>query len=302
MDFVINTPLNSLTTEADLTAYIQLLAEQNTALTLRLEVPVEQAEQVRQTVKDAPIEVLVTTAEQPDAIQGDYVMNLRITDRLFPGAVAQIAAVVAAHPTHFVTSAFLTNAADLGHALTDFLTEEYRETAWNYLPPVQAAGLADKAVSTWSVADKLAVLPMIQRYQVFTKNDRFLDLENRLWPFGNVLKVSSLDANVPVTSVAQQIHVLQQATNVIFLGAPILASDRRIITPEKQVDELLAGITVPQTMAFTEQYHPYVIQELQTVIESPAFLALTASEKADAKKHIATSLDAVDGYAASEIK
>ncbi|MCY9806250.1 hypothetical protein OXT66_01655 [Lentilactobacillus senioris] len=302
MNFVINTPLSSLTTNKDLTVYINQLAAQKQPVVLRLEVDADQVANVKSITENAAISVEVVVAGQSSPINGDYLLNLRITDKLFPGALAQLAAVLSAHPTDFVTSYFLKADQNLGHSLTDFFTDQYNLGRLTSLPPVQEAGLVDKPLSTWSLADKLAMLPVFQRYLVFTKNDRFLELDNRLWPFGNALKISSLNFNLPLTSVSQQIHVLQNTEDVIFLGAPILASDRRIIDPQNRINELLAAIKVSQTIAFKEQYHPYVIHELQVAVESPAFKALTSELQNKLKKQIKTDLSATDGYSASEVK
>lgn len=302
MDFVINTPLSSLTTAEDLTAYIQRLADQHQAVTLRLEVAADQLSAVKNAVANAAIPVEVVVSGQAGLIAGDYLLNLRVTDKLFPGALAQLAAVAAAHPTNFITSAFLGVTGDLDHNLTEFLVDQYRSNQINSLAPVREVGLDTKPLSTWSLADKLALLPMVQRYLVFTKNDRFLELADRLWPYGNCLKVSALNMNLPLASVAQQAHVLQQTTNVIFLGAPILASDRRIIDPSNRIYELLAVLKCNQAITFTEQYHPYVINELQKTLETPAFNALATDLQAKLKQQIKTDLSATDGYSASEIK
>lgn len=304
MDFVINTPLSLLTTDEDLFLYINQFENQNQPVVLRLEVDDNQVANVKSITENTAIsvEVVVATAEQSIPINGDYLLNLRITDKLFPGALAQLAAVLSAHPTDFVTSYFLKTTQNLGHSLTDFLTDQYNLELLTSLPPVQEAGLVDKPLSTWSLADKLAMLPVFQRYLVFTKNDRFLELDNCLWPFGNALKISSLNFNLPLTSIAQQIHILQNTKDVIFLGAPILASDRRIIDPQNRINELLTAINISQTIAFKEQYHTYIIHELQATVESPAFKDLDNNLRSSLKQKIQTDLSITDGYSASEVK
>lgn len=302
MDFVINTPLSSLTTEEDLIAYIKQLAGQNQPVTLRLEVTADQVTAVKNATANVAIPVEVVVAGQASPITGDYLLNLRVTDKLFPGALAQLAAVVAAHPTKFITSYYLDVNQDLEHSLTDFITNRSNPDRLMTLPPVQEVGLDSKPFLTWSVADKLAVLPMIQRYRVFTKNDRFSNLTDRLWPYGNALKISALNFNLPLTSIAQQMHVLQHTEDVVYLGVPIMASDRRIIAPQNRINELLAAMKAPQPIAFNEQYHPYVIQELQAAIESPAFKALDNNLRSSLKRQIQTDLSITDGYSASEVK
>lgn len=302
MNFIINTPVDSLTTMTDLTDYIQHLADQVPAVTLRLVVAQEQVAEVQPVLQDAPVPVEVVTDDQVATLQGDYLINMRVTDRLLPGALAQIQAVLVAHPTDLVTTSFLSPEEDLERNLTDYLTKRYSAEFLASLPPIQAAQLADRDLATWSMADKLAVLPMVQRYLVATKNDRFVRLTRRLWPYGNVLRIAALNPNLPAISISQQIHLIQQAENVVRLGVPVLVSDRRIIKPVQLTDELLAGIQAPQTIAFTNQYHPYVIKMLNQILETPTFTALSAEQQRSVRDKITTSLDATEGYAASEIK
>lgn len=304
MNFLINVPLSKLTTDADLKLFLERVALQAYAdVTVRLITPTANLAAVQAVATASPLKIMVVDEANPTPLTGDYLLNLRVTDHLLPGALAQLASVLKIHPTMMVSGAKFSIEVDLGTALNNFFEQEdnsldVRLTA----VPLLAKALKKAPFSSLPMADKLAILPMIQRYLVDTHDDRFERMAPKLWPYANVLQISALNPDLPAISVAQQASIMQKSADIVYLSTPIIQADHRILDPKQWVAQLLAVLAGKQQMSFTDKYRDYVVNELEKLKETPAYGALTRDDKQEIQSQIKTAFTVTDGYDPDDVK
>ncbi|WP_172188303.1 hypothetical protein [Lentilactobacillus kribbianus] len=304
MNFLINVPLSKLTTDADLKLFLERVAIQEYAdVTVRLITPTANLAAVQAVATASPLKIMVVDEANPTPLTGDYLLNLRVTDHLLPGALAQLASVLKIHPTMMVSGAKFSIEVDLGTALNNFFEQEdnsldVRLTA----VPLLAKALKKAPFNSLPMADKLAILPMIQRYLVDTHDDRFERMDTKLWPYANVLQISALNPDLPAISVAQQASIMQKSADIVYLSTPIIQADHRILDPKQWVAQLLAVLAGKQQMSFTDKYRDYVVNELEKLKETPAYGALTRDDKQEIQSQIKTAFTVTDGYDPDDVK
>lgn len=304
MNFLINVPLSKLTTDADLKLFLERVALQAYAdVTVRLITPTANLAAVQAVAVATQLKTMVVDEANPTPLIGDYLLNLRVTDHLLPGALAQLASVLQIHPTTMISGAKFSMDTDLDGALNQYFGNgEKRFIKQLATVPVVAQALNDTPLNSWALADKLALLPMVQRYLVDTQDSRFTKMTTRLWPYGNVVSIKGLNPDISAISVVQQAHLLQTATDIVHLSTPIIQADQRILQPKQWVAQLLAVLTTEPSLAFANKYHDYVIKALAQLKETPAYDALTRDEQHKMQSQIETAFTVTDGYDPDEIK
>ncbi|ABJ63545.1 MULTISPECIES: hypothetical protein [Levilactobacillus] len=152
-----------------------------------------------------------------------YLINLRETDRLLPGALKQWQQVIQQHPNRLISLATFDSGQPLAPQVQDYL-EQHADSRLH----LTLQQLADSKLTTAN-AQQLTLWGL-QNYSVQTNLQSLKYLDQRLRPTGLLLPSMQLSPNLPLASLQQTLPILQSATEVIRLHVPTIARQSWAVT------------------------------------------------------------------------
>jgi len=170
----------------------------------------------------------------PDIIPAErtYLLNLRDTDHLLPGAFRQWAQVIQQHPNCLISLATFDSSIALDLQIQDYLTQHIE----NRLQTTLHQLVTDRSDTT--SAQQLALWGL-QNYSIQTNIQSLKYLSQRLRPTGLLLPSMQLFPDIPLVSLQQTLSLLQSATEVIRLHVPTIARQSwTVTTPLRWLSEL----------------------------------------------------------------
>lgn len=170
----------------------------------------------------------------PDIIPAErtYLLNLRDTDHLLPGAFRQWAQVIQQHPNCLISLATFDSSIALDPQIQDYLTQHIE----NRLQTTLHQLVTDRSDTT--SAQQLALWGL-QNYSIQTNIQSLKYLSQRLRPTGLLLPSMQLFPDIPLVSLQQTLSLLQSATEVIRLHVPTIARQSwTVTTPLRWLSEL----------------------------------------------------------------
>lgn len=174
------------------------------------------------------------TVGQPEIIPAErtYLLNLRETDHLLPGAIRQWAQVIQQHPNCLISLATFDSGLSLDLQTQDYLTQH----AGNRLQTTLQQLMAD---SSDAVSPQQLALWGLQNYSIQTNLQSPKYLNQRLRPTGLLLPSMQVTPDLPLVSLRQTLTMLQSATEVIRLHVPTITTQSwAMTTPMAWLSEL----------------------------------------------------------------
>ena len=192
----------------------------------------------------------------------NYLINLRETDHVLPGALHQWAQVMAKHPGSPISLA----AFDMHQSLADQIAA--------YVVDHQEAALQQtyRQLATDSLDDpneQLLTLWSLQSYSVQTNLQNQRLLTQRIRPTGVLLPTELLDTALPLVSAAQAFAVLRQSTDIIRLHVPTLQRAMWVeATPVAWLSELKKIDVQQLDVMWQPVYQTYFQRQLEALLKS----------------------------------
>ncbi|MCT4486910.1 hypothetical protein [Levilactobacillus parabrevis] len=263
--FVNIVPQNQLDWACLSTLVGELTSQHFADASFNLQLPADQAltpEQQDQVVAWG----LTVNQLQPTLTPHNYLINLRETDHVLPGALHQWAQVMAKHTGSPISLAAFDSSEDLDAQIMAYVADH------------QESGLQQtyRQVATASIDDpdeRLLTLWSLQSYSVQTNLQNIRQMTQRIRPTGILLPTELLTPTLPLVSAAQAFAVLRQGTDIVRLHVPtIQRSMWAEATPIAWLDELTQVDTAKLDVMWQPAYTDYVQRQLN-------FLLTTASRK-----------------------
>lgn len=247
MKLLINiTPAKQLDWDKLATLVKNIQSQNFSNISLNLQLPPHQ--QLSATQQADAVTWSLSCADWPTT-PADYTLNLWDTDDLLPAALRQWDQLVTQHPGSLVSLATFDSRSALPEQVDAYL---HRHAAANL--SVVYAQLADQALT-------LETLWGIQSYSIQTNLQNQSLLPERLKVTGLLLPSALLNAEMPLNSLSQALHVLQQTPDVVRLHVPTLATQPLLTSqPQEAFAQLMALTDVPMDII----WHPVITAFVQT--------------------------------------
>ncbi|RRK10118.1 hypothetical protein D1831_09145 [Lactiplantibacillus garii] len=212
----------------------------------------------------------VTVQEQPQlpTTADGYVLNLRETTGLLPGALAQWQSVTSQHANTPVSLATFDNQLPLDEQINDYLTAHANN---GLLRTYQQLSDSDNVwPQLWG----------LQNYSVQTNLKNFRLLSQRLRPTGVLLPVSQLSPDYPVVSLAQNLQLLSQQTEIIRLHVPTIQNGSwSRDTPLAWFNQLQLGQRVTLNAEWEPVFEKYYRSQLKRLLKHADENQLTEAQQ-----------------------
>lgn len=190
----------------------------------------------------------------------NYLINLRETDHVLPGALHQWAQVMAKH-----------TGSPISLAAFD-LSEELDTQIMAYVADHQESGLQQtyRQLATTTIDDpdeRLLTLWSLQSYSVQTNLQNIRQMTQRIRPTGILLPTERLTPTLPLVSTAQAFAVLRQGTDIVRLHVPTIQRAMWAeVTPTVWLDELTQINTDQLDVMWQPAYADYVQRQLNFLL------------------------------------
>lgn len=223
-------------------------------VSLNLQLPPHQ--QLSETQQAAAVTWSLSCTDRPTT-PVDYVLNLWDTDDLLPTALRQWDQLVAQHPDSLVSLATF----DSRSALPEQVDAYLQHHSASNLSAVYTQ-LTDQALS-------LETLWGIQSYSIQTNLQNQALLPERLKVTGLLLPSALLNAEMPLNSLSQALHVLQQTPDVVRLHVPTLATQSLLTSqPQEAFAQLMALADAPLDITWQPVITTFVQTQLNHLLRS----------------------------------
>ncbi|UIF29122.1 hypothetical protein KB236_11515 [Levilactobacillus brevis] len=192
----------------------------------------------------------------------NYLINLRETDHVLPGALQQWAQVMAKHPGSPISLA----AFDLHQSLADQIAAyvmDHQEAALQQTYRQLAADSLDDP------NEQLRTLWSLQSYSVQTNLQSLSQLTQRIRPTGVLLPTELLDTTLPLVSAAQAFAVLRQSPDILRLHVPTLQRAMWVeVTPLAWLNELTQIDVQQLDVMWQPVYQDYFQRQLNALLKA----------------------------------
>ncbi|WP_341780326.1 hypothetical protein [Levilactobacillus sp. HBUAS70063] len=192
----------------------------------------------------------------------NYLINLRETDHVLPGALQQWAQVTAQHPGSPISLAAFDAHQPLHDQIAAYVVD-HQEAALQQTYRQLASDSLDNP------DEQLLTLWSLQNYSVQTNLQSVRHLTQRIRPTGILLPTELLNPTLPLASAAQAFAVLRQSPDVVRLHVPTLQRAMWVeATPIAWLNEL-EKIDVEQLdVMWQPVYQAYFQRQLNALLKS----------------------------------
>lgn len=200
-----------------------------------------------------------------------YVINLRETDHLLPGALQQWAQVMAKHPGSPISLAAFDLSTPLDDQIMAYVAdhqESMLQQTYRQLTSATTDDATERLITLWS----------LQSYSVQTNLQNGRLLTQRIRPTGILLPAELLTPSLPLCSAAQAFAVLRQAPDIVRLHVPTLQREMWAeATPIAWLNELEAIDATKLDVMWQPVYADYFQRQLNTLLTTAGHKQLSRS-------------------------
>ncbi|MFD1549326.1 hypothetical protein [Levilactobacillus fuyuanensis] len=203
---------------------------------------------------------LTVNNSQTALVPHNYLINLRETDHVLPGALHQWAQVMAKHTGSPISLAAFDLSEDLDTQIMAYVADH------------QESGLQQtyRQLATTTIDDpdeRLLTLWSLQSYSVQTNLQNIRQMTQRIRPTGILLPTERLTPALPLTSTAQAFAVLRQGTDIVRLHVPTIQRAMWAeVTPTAWLDELTQIDATQLDVMWQPAYMAYVQRQLNFLL------------------------------------
>ena len=233
-------------------------------LSLNLQLPLTQHLSIEQRVTASNWSLSVN---QPPLISADYLINLRETDHLLPGALQQWHSLATLHPQAIISLASFDNSHSPYEQIHDYLNHHQANSLQTTFSAL--AGPVTSSTVLWS----------LQKYTILPDLPSSHQLAQQLQPTGVLLPVSLLQSKYPLVSLNQTLSAFQSAAEVVRLCVPtFITQSWAATTPLAWLEQLQTVDVTGLDTAWQPLFTHYLQHQLTLILATTTPHRLTPPE------------------------
>lgn len=243
-------------------------AQRFAGVTTNLQLTANQDLTADNQAKLATLNITVQDKPQVPVAKHSYVLNLRENDVLLPGALAQWQSVTTQHAHTPISLATFDNQLPLDEQISDYLMIHANNsllTTYHQL---------SKSDSVWPQ------LWGLQNYSVRSNLKNFRLFSQRLRPTGVLLPADQISSDYPLASIAQNLQLLSQHTEIVRLHVPTIQNGQwNRDTPFIWFNQLQAATKVPLSIDWEPAFARYCRSQLRKLLKNTEENHLTQDQQ-----------------------
>lgn len=190
----------------------------------------------------------------------NYLINLRETDHVLPGAFHQWAQVIANHSGSPISLSAFDLSEDLDTQIMAYVADHQESSLQQTYRQLATTTIDDSD-------ERLLTLWSLQSYSVQTNLQNVRQLTQRIRPTGVLLPTERLTSTLPLVSAAQAFAVLRQGTDIVRLHVPTIQRAMWVeATPTAWLNELTRIDPTHLDVMWQPAYADYMQVQLNSLL------------------------------------